>query len=691
MSEGKGSAFPLMQISAGRFNILNHSKGEEKMENKEPSSVDAVAGQLTEEQKKKIEELIEEEEGITRKVTGFWDVTITVLAVAMSLFAIYSSIFPVTTQILRGVHVAFLLALSFLYYPMAKRFKGKINVIDIFLALVGIACIAYMLIDFDDFIYRAVTPELWDKIFGIAFIILILEATRRSSGWIMPITCLIFLGYAYAGPWLPAPWTHRGYDVERIIGHMYMTLEGIFGVPIDVSSTIIIMFCIFGGFLSVSGAGKFFVDFAFTAMGRKPTAAGRSVVATSYLLAMASGSGVANTVAIGSVAYPMLRKSGYDKNNAGGFLAAGGMGAITTPPVMGAAAFLIAEFLKISYVDVILLATIPAALYYWGLLLMVEFDARKFGLKAVQIEKKHTLWQLTKLNGYQFLPLVAIVVFLVEGFTPQLAVLAAVITCFLTSFVRKETRFTIPKLTRALKEGSITVLNVAAICASAGIIVGVVSLTGLGLKLSTIIISYAGGSLLVTAIFAGVICWIIGLAVPITATYIIAAVIVAPALTKLGVPEYAAHMFIFYYALLSEVSPPTALSPFAAAALTGGDPYKTTFMAWKYAVTAFLLPFIFVLLPAGRALLLHWEGIGIAAGVWTIAMAFVGIGLLASGCSGWLLKRSTVLERAVIIVGALAFVYPSTIADMVGFLCFAFVIVSQKVFRKGQTSAAAAT
>jgi TRAP transporter 4TM/12TM fusion protein len=461
-------------------------------------------------------------------------------------------------------------------------------------------------------------------------------------------------------------------------------------VPIDVSSTIIIMFCIFGGFLSVSGAGKFFVDFAFTAMGRKPTAAGRAVVATSYLLAMASGSGVANTVAIGSVAYPMLQKSGYDKSNAGGFLAAGGMGAITTPPVMGAAAFLIAEFLKISYVDVIFLATIPAALYYWGLLLMVEFDAKKFGLKAVQIEKKYTLWQLTKMNGYQFLPLIAIVVFLVKGYTPQVSVLAAIITCFLASFIRKETRFTLPKLIQALKEGSVTVLNVAAICAAAGIIVGTVSLTGLGLKLSTIIIGYAGGSLLFTAIFAALILWVIGLAVPITATYIIAAVIVAPALTNLGVPDYAAHMFIFYYALLSEVSPPTALSPFAAAAITGGDPYKTTFMAWKYAITAFLLPFVFVLLPGGRALLLHWEGIGVVEGIWTVFTAFIGIGLLASGCSAWLLKRQTLLERVIAIVGALAFVYPNTLGDVIGFACLAFVLLSQKVLRKGDTSVPAA-
>lgn len=652
------------------------------MDQKEKTILDEASERLTEEQKKKIEEIIEEEEGVTRKITGFWNFTTTTLAVAMSLFAIYATIFPVPTQMLRGGHVAFMLVLSFLYYPMAKKFKGKINVIDILLVLAGLASILYMFIDFEEFIYRAVTPERWDMILGVAFMLLILEATRRSAGLIMPVSCIIFLVYAYVGPWLPAPWTHRGYDLERIVGHMYMTLEGIFGVPIDVSSTIIIMFTIFGAFLTVSGAGKFYVDFAFTAMGRKPTAAGRSVVATSYLLAMASGSGVANTVAIGSVAYPMLKQAGYDKPNAGGFLAAGGMGAITTPPVMGAAAFLIAEFLRISYVDVIKLAVIPAALYYWSLLLMVEFDAKKFGLKVVKIEKKHTLWQLTKMYGFHFLPLVAIIGFLVVGYTPAVSVLAAIITCYLTSFLRKDTRFNLARLIEALKQGSLTVLNVAAICASAGIIVGVVSLTGLGLKLSTIIIAYAGGSVFLTTLYTGLLLWIIGLAVPITATYIIAAVIAAPALVQLGVPDYAAHMFIFYYALLSEVSPPTALSPFAAAAITGGDPFKTTMMAWKYCIPAFLMPFIFTVIPEGRALLLHWEGVGVVAGVWILFASFVGIGMLASGASGYFIRRSNILERVIMLVGAVGFVIPDTIGHVIGFVCLATVIFLQKYLKK---------
>jgi TRAP transporter 4TM/12TM fusion protein len=640
---------------------------------------------VTEEQKKKLEEVMEEEEGITRKLKGIWGHVITILAVGMSAFAIYATVGTITPQILRGVYVALFLTLVFFYYPAAKRFRRKVGFLDIFLVLVSLALITYMLIDFEDFIYRAVTPELWDKIFGICLILLVMEASRRTTGIIMPITCVLFLAYGYFGAYLPAPWTHRGYDIERIIGHMYMTLEGIFGVPIDVASTIITMFCIFGAFLQVSGAGKFYVDFAFTAMGSKPTGAGRTVVITSYLLAMASGSGVANTVTIGSVAYPMLKESGYARDDAGGFLSAGGIGAVLTPPVMGAAAFLIAEFLRITYVDVIFLATIPAALYYWGLLLMVEFDAKKFGTRAVQVKRVMTVKELTKRYWYHFLPLIAIIGFLVAGFTGQVSVLAAILTCFFACFLRRETWFTIPKIIEALKQGALSVLNVAAVCAAAGIIVGIVSLTGLGLKLSTIIIGYAGGNLLLTAVFTGILLWVIGLAVPVTATYIIAAVIAAPALVKLGVPDYAAHMFIFYYAVLSEVSPPTALSPFAAAALTGGDPFKTTMQAWKYTITAFIIPFMFTVLPAGRVLLLKWSGIGVFEGIWTIVTSFIGIGALASGCCGWLLKRSNVPERVITIIGALALVYPHTMGDVIGFACIVFVIISQKVFRKGDT------
>ena len=635
---------------------------------------------VAEEQLKKVEQVIEKEEGVTRKPTPFWKAVITVLAVGTSVFAIYCALGTITTQILRGVHVALVLTLIFLYYPVAKKNRNKIGLLDLIPVVLVLASIGYMLIDFEEFIYRAATPELWDKIFGVILILLVLEAARRSSGWIMPIVVIVFLVYAFIGPALPPPWTHRGYDMDRIVGHMYMTLEGIFGVPIDVSSTFIILFTIYGAFLDVSGAGKFFIDFSFGALGGKSTGAGRTVTLASFLLGGPSGSGVATTVTIGSVAYPMLAKAGYSKEAAGGLLSAGGIGAVLSPPVLGAAAFLIAEFLRISYLDVILMASIPTCLYYWSIFLMVELDAKKFGAKDVAIEKQESLWKLTYTYGFHFISLIVLVLMMVLGFTPMMAVVCAILTCFVTSFFRKETRFTLAKLVRALKFGTLGVLGVAVVCACAGIIVGVVSLTGLGLKLSTIIIAYAGGSLLLTAVYTAVLLWILGLAVPITATYIIAAVIAAPALTKLGVPDYAAHMFIFYYAVLSEVSPPTALSPFAAAALTGGDPFKTTMMAWKYTAVAFVVPFMFVLDPSGHALLL--KGDSITGGLWVIATSFVGVLAFAAAASGWLLRRANWIERVLLAAAGLCLVYPAVWTDILGMALGGLAVLLQLVVKQ---------
>jgi TRAP transporter 4TM/12TM fusion protein len=387
---------------------------------------------------------------------------------------------------------------------------------------------------------------------------------------------ILFILYAMFGDYLPDPWRHRPYEADRLVGHLFITLEGIFGVAVDVSSTLIILFTIYGAFLNQSGAGEFFIDISLAAMGGRTNSAGRAVVLSSFLLGGPSGSGVATTVMIGTVAAPMLAKAGFGTNAAGGLLAAGGLGAILSPPVLGAAAFLIAESLKISYLDVIWMATIPTCLYYLALLVMVELDARMVDARDVSIAPELSAWQLTRRYGFHFISLIAVVVFMVIGFSPMLSVFWATVATFALSFLRRDCALTGQKLVRALADGSIGVLTAATTCASAGIIVGVVTLTGLGLKFSSIVIDYAGGSLLLTAIYTSLVVWIIGLAVPVTASYIICAVITAPALTKLGVPDYAAHMFIFYYALLSEVSPPTALSPFAAAAITGGDPYKTT-------------------------------------------------------------------------------------------------------------------
>ena len=692
----------------------------------------ASLGGISEEARKRVEELIEEEEGAHNRYQGVLAVLLTAAAVVMSLFHLYSAVEIVPAYILRPVHVAFALALVFLMFPTAKRFRHRLMWWDVIFAILSVAVVAYMLYFGDEFGDRAVTPTVMDQVFGVGLILLILEGNRRSSTWILPVIVLAFLAYAMFGPYLPQPWTHKGYDIARLTGSLYMTLEGIFGVAVDVSSTLIILFTIYGAFLQYSGAGKFFIDFSFSAMGGKPSSAGRAVVMGSFLLGGPSGSGVATTVTLGAVAYPLLAKSGYGKEAAGGLLAAGGLGAIISPPVLGAAAFLIAEFLKISYLDVILMATIPTVLFYLAIFVMVEIDARKFNMKVVALEKHHRAGALAKKYWFHFVSLLAIVVFMMMGYSPVMSVFWATVVTALLSFLQRDCaiisydwfRGRMPWLKgfwesgfiKALEGGSVGVLNVAMTCASAGIIVGVVTLTGLGLKFSSIVLDYADSGaqtlvnlwtmlgaadtakllhdmkLLLTAVYTALIVWIVGLAVPVTASYIICAVIAAPALMKLGVPDFAAHMFIFYYAVLSEVSPPTALSPFAAAAITGGGPYRTTLQCWKYTAPAFLVPFMFVLDPSGVALLLGGSFKNLAQADWgAVAIvsvtAIIGIVALAGGLQGWLLRKTTSPERWMLIVAGLALVYPTTFSDLLGLALVTVVIALQKL-RPGQAAPA---
>src|SRR3954462_4120373 len=394
---------------------------------------------ISEEALKRAEEVIEQEEGVQNKFTGAMAVFITLVAIAMSLFHLYASYEIVRTEVMRATHVAFVLFLTFLIFPVAKRFRHRVMPWDWVLALLGVAVCAYLIWQGDDFFDRSITPNDWDVFFGVALIVLVLEGMRRSTGWIMPVITISFLLYAFFGPYLPPPWTHKGYEIPRLVGHMYMTLEGIFGVAVDGSSSLIILFPIYGAFLQYSGAGKFYIDFSFAAMGGKPTGAGRTVVLASFLLGGPSGSGVATTVTLGSVAYPMLAKVGYGKDAAGGLLSAGGLGAIISPPVLGAAAFLIAEFLKISYLDVLLMATIPTLLYYLALFVMVEIDARKFGMSAVRFQNVESAWSLAKKYWFHFLSLVSIIVFMLWGYSPVLSVFWATVVAALTSFLRRDT------------------------------------------------------------------------------------------------------------------------------------------------------------------------------------------------------------------------------------------------------------
>lgn len=611
---------------------------------------------------KRVEELIEQEEGAANRLSGWIGAAITGLAVVMTLFHLYAAYDIVPTQVLRPVHVGFVLLLTFLMFPVLSRFRDRIRWWDLITALVAVYTIWYLVDGGDDLTDRASLPNQTDMIVGAIFILLVLEATRRTTGWIMPVVGVLFLAYAMLGRYLPAPWTHRGYEADRLVGHLYMTLEGIFGSAVDVSSSLIILFTIFGAVLQYSGAGKFFIDFSFSALGGKTNSSGRAIVLASFLMGGPSGSGVATTVTIGSVAWPMLRRAGYEPSAAGGLLAAGGLGAIISPPVLGAAAFLIAEFLKISYLDVIRMATLPTILYYLCLLIMVELDSGKYAIANVDLGERESLWALTRRYGYHFTSLLSILVLMLFGFSPVLSVFWATILAIAVSYFRSDTALVPRKLIDALAAGSVGVLGTAATCAAAGIIVGVVTLTGLGLKFSSIAIAYAGGSLVLTALYTALIVWIVGLAVPVTASYIICAVIAAPALITLGVPDYAAHMFIFYYAVLSEVSPPTALSPFAAAAITGASPYTTTLQSWKYTMPAFLVPFVFVLDPIGVGLLLelpkggNWGQVALIT-----ATTSVGILAYAAATQGWLFGRAGLAMRSLLTLAGTLILFPSMI------------------------------
>ena len=582
----------------------------------------------------------------------------------------------VQPQIYRVSFLLVALVLVFLLYPTIPAWRPRVAALDWALAAVSVLVLAWPIVDFDQFVRRAATPSEIDILFGAITTLLVLEATRRTVGWILPVTAVSFLLYGYYGPLLELVGldiiAHRGYSVTRLVGMLYVTIEGIFGVPLGVAATYIILFTIFGAMLQHSGAGQFFITWTMALFGRSKSGAGpgRTVAMSGFLLGTVSGSGVATTVTLGAVAWPMLRRAGFSPEVGGAILSASGIGAIMAPPTMGAAAFLIVEFLHISYSQVIAMAIVPAVLYYLSIVLMIEADARRLGTTAVDVDVP-SLGVLTRRSGYQFLPLIAIVALLLSGMTPFLAVFLATMLTIALSFVKPETALKPRRLLAALETGGRAVLAVVATTATAGIIVGVVLLTGLGLKISGIIVDLAGGNLFFTVLYAAVAVWMLGLAVPVTASYIIAAVMIAPALTDVGVPEVAAHMFIFYYAVLSEVSPPTALSPFAAAAITGANPFKTMMLTWKYTLPAFLVPFTFTLSPEGLGVLLQAP---LADIVRTVTTAAIGILALAMGLGGWLRQEATTVERTVAVAGGLLLFYATTLTDVLGAALFVAAI-----------------
>jgi len=625
----------------------------------------------------------DEFESPTRTLTGWTARAATTVATGLALYSLYWVVGIVQPLVYRASFLLIVLVLSFVFYPgsEAPRARTSVSPLDWLLALLAIISLAWPLIDFNNFIYRAADPTPADMTLGAICILLVLEATRRTAGWILPITATVFILYTFYGPLLDLVGlgmiAHRGYDLARIVGTIYMTLEGLFGVPLDVAASYIILFSIYGAVLGASGAGKFFLDWSMAAVGTSGGGAGpgRAVTVAGLLLGTVSGSGVANTVTLGSVAWPMLKRAGYKSDMGGAILSAAGIGAIICPPALGAAAFIIAEFLHITYLKVIVMAAIPALLYFFSIFLMIEADTRRAGARPVPISTP-PLWELTKRHGYHFLAVIGIPMMLILGMSPFRAVFFSMIIAVALSFIDRHNALWPRRLLGALYTGARSVLPVASTTATAGIIVGTVTLTGLGLKISGLIVDLAGSHLFLTVLYSALAIWMLGLAVPVTASYIIAAVMVAPAMTKVGVPDLAAHMFIFYYAVLSEVSPPTALSPFAAAAITGARPVPTMMLTWKYTLPAFVFPFAFTLSKQGMGLLLQAP---LSDVLMSTGTAVIGILALSAGLGGWLRTTANMTERTLATVGGLLLFYAGAMSDIAGLVLFAAAIVLHHV------------
>lgn len=599
-----------------------------------------------------------EAEKPARHLSGWPSWVTSVVGVGLSLFALYGVFNPMSPQVYLPTFLSVGLFLTFITYRGWPRSaaarssdrRDSPNVLDWLLALASLVPAVYVVSDWQGFFRRAILLTDTDLAMGTLLILLVLEAARRTVGVLVPVVVLLFLAAAYWGSSLPSPFTTADFAWPRLVGHNVVSTQGIFGTPLEVAATYIILFTIYGAVLAASGATRFFIDLSFAAFGQSPSGPGRTVTVAGFLLGTVSGSGVATTVALGGISWPLLKKAGYPREAGGGVLAAAGIGAIMSPPTLGAAAFIIAELLQVSYLKVLLWATIPTVLYYLGILLAIEMDARRHGTRTVEMQTQSP-WKLLLRFGYHFSSLVAIVVFLVLGYTAFRSVVYATVLAFLLSFLERRSWITPRRLWEALAQGATGALSVIPVMAAAGILVGVMTLTGLALRLAGIIVDFANGSVALTAVLSALVVVLLGLAVPVTASFIISFVVISPALQLVGVEPFAAAMFIFYYAVLSEVSPPTALSPFAAAAITGGKPVKTMWLTWKYTLPAFLVPFIFVLSPRGVGLL--FEG-----GTQTVLTAFftsiLAVASLAVVTGAWLFGPARIPERLLFLVAALA-------------------------------------
>ncbi|MDK2855499.1 MAG: hypothetical protein PWQ41_512 [Bacillota bacterium] len=609
----------------------------------------------------------------TRSFKGVLAALISLIAVAASLFHLYTAqfgLFFALTQ--RDIHWMFMSVLIFLLYPATKKAaRNRLPWYDLVLALLSLTGGLYILIDMQNIVNRAGAPTQLDIILGIIMVLLVLEAARRTVGWALPLVAIAALIYAYFGRYMPGLLAHKGYSLARIFPYQFLTTEGIYGVPLGVSATFVYLFILFGAFLEKTGAGKFFIDLAFALTGSSQGGPAKAAVVSSGLMGTVSGSSVANVVTTGSFTIPLMKSVGYEPYFAGAVEAASSTGGQIMPPVMGAAAFIMAEVLGVPYIKVAAAAAIPAVLYYISLFAQVHFRAGRLGLRGIPREQLPGLKE-TVLKGWHLLvPLAVLIVVLVRGYSPMKAVFWTIVLTVGLSFLKPETRMTPQKFLAALENGARSAVEVAAACACAGIVVGVVTMTGLGLKLAGLIVTWSQGRLALALPLTMIASILLGMALPTTAKYVVLSTLAAPALVRLGVPPMAAHMFILYFGVVADITPPVALAAYAGAGVAGANAMKTGWTAVQIGLAAFIVPFMFAYSPC--LVLIGDVGEIVLASL----TATVGVISLATAIQGWLLTHAAPWERLICLASALLLIKPGLVTDLIGLAGLTAVLFHQ--------------
>ncbi|MCR5834461.1 MAG: TRAP transporter permease [Selenomonadaceae bacterium] len=610
-------------------------------------------------------------ESNTMEYTGIMAKIVSALAISFSVFQLYTATFGLLdAQLQRAIHLGFGLCLSYLLYPTLKSWRrDKLHPVDLILAIMGAAAPAYIVINYRELILRAALPTTTDVIVGAIGILLVIEAARRVVGIPMVCVVLLFIAYAFAGPYMPGILAHRGLTVDYFVSHVFFTTEGIFGIPLGVSSTFIFLFILFGAYLEGTGLGKFFIDSANAIAGWASGGPAKVAVLSSGLMGTVSGSSVANVVGTGSLTIPMMKKLGYHKDFAGAVEAAASTGGQLMPPVMGAAAFLMAEFVGVPYIEIVKAAIIPAILYFAGVWLGVHFEAKRNNLQGIPRDQLPKLGEILRTRGHLAIPLIVIVYLLVSGYTPMRAALIAIVLSIVASALKAETRMSPMEIVKGLETGARNVLGVLIACASAGIIIGVVTKTGVGLKLASTLLNLSGGLILPAMFLTMLTAILLGMGVPTTANYVITSTIAAPALIGIGVPILAAHMFVFYFGIIADVTPPVALAAYAGSGISGGNALRTGVNASKLAIAAFIIPYMFVLSPE----LLLINGFEIET-ILILFTAIIGMIALSSSLIGYLAASMNTLQRVILFCGGLLLINPGWVTDVIGVAIFAVIL-----------------